>query len=338
MSDLFDIKTLQGLDLSKLHSKSICVLGGTGFIGTWLISTLNQLDRDFGLKIEITVYTRNIRKASVKYPKELYNRVSLKEFDFLTGTCDLGFFDYIINGATPTTSKAGINKEDLYFHPTMNAIRSIIATAQSKQNYPKVLNLSSGAVYGSQPLDLLRRPEGLAEDPGGSDYYQRAKYQSEYELSTPEALGVLAPISPRLFAFYGPGLPINQHFAIGNFIRDGLAGRQIRILGNPNTKRSYMYPSDLVTWLLKSLLNPMPGYFNIGSENSISMAELASLVSKQTSDKGINIVNPETPANNYVPSTSNFRSHYGVSETVDLKAGLASWITFLLQKNSQPTS
>lgn len=329
MSDLFDIKTLQGLDLSKLRSTSICVLGGTGFIGTWLISTLNQLDRDFGLKIEIAVYTRDIRKASVKYPRELYNRVSLKEFDFLTGACNLGFFDYIINGATPTTSKAGINTEDLYFHPTMNAVRSIIATAQSKQNYPKVLNLSSGAVYGSQPLDLLRRPEGLAVDPRGSDYYQRAKYQSEYELSTPEALGVLAPISPRLFAFYGPGLPINQHFAIGNFIRDGLEGRPIRILGNPNTRRSYMYPTDLVAWLLKSMVNPKVGHFNIGSEDSISMAELASLVSEMTSRKGIEFSNPEIPPNNYVPSTKLFRTEYDVEELVPLSEGLLSWKSWL---------
>ena len=333
MIDRFDIKTLQGLDLSKLRGASICVLGGTGFIGTWLISTLNQLDRDHGLRIEITVYTRDIPKALLKYPRELYNRVSLKEFDFLNGTCDLGFFDYIINGATPTTSKPGINTEDLYFHPTMNAIKSIIATAQSKQNSPKVLNLSSGAVYGSQPLDVSHRPEGLADQPGGADFYQQAKYQSECELFTPEALQVLVPISPRLFAFYGPGLPINQHFAIGNFIRDGLAGGPIRILGNPNTRRSYMYPTDLVGWLLKSMVNPKVGHFNIGSEESISMAELASLISEMTSRKGIEFSNPEIAPSNYVPSTKLFRAEYDVKEMVPLSEGLLNWKSWLTRNS-----
>ncbi len=329
MIDRFDVRTLQGLDLSKLRNTSICVLGGTGFIGTWLISTLNQLDRDHDLRVEITVYTRDAQTASLKYPSQLYNRVSLKEFDFLNGPRDLGFFDYIINGATPTTTKPGINTEDLYFRPTINAIKSIIATAQSRQNHPKVLNLSSGAVYGSQPLGLSHQPEKKSENLENADDYQRAKCQSEYELSRPEALGVLAPISPRLFAFYGPGLPTDQHFAIGNFMRDGLAGRPIRILGNPNTRRSYMYPTDLVAWLLKSMVNPKIGHFNVGSEESISMAELASLISEMTSQKGIEFSNPEIPPNNYVPSTKLFRSEYDVKESVSLSTGLLNWKSWL---------
>ena len=325
MVDRFDINALQGLDLTKLRNKSICLLGGGGFIGSWLVSTLNQLDRYCDLKVKITIYTRDIAKASLKFPRDLYNRVSLMEFDFLTGTCDLGVFDYIVNGATPTTPRPGITTEDLYFHPTMNAIRSIIGTAQSRQNFPKVLNLSSGAVYGSQPLDISHRSEEMVGELEGVDDYQRAKYQSELELSTPDVLQVLTPISPRLFAFYGPGLPINQHFAIGNFIRDGMEGRPIRILGNPNTRRSYMFPTDLVAWLLKSLVNPKVGYFNVGSEESISMAELATLISDMTSRKGFELLNPEIPPSNYVPSTKLFRAAYEVRETVSLSEGLTNW-------------
>ena len=329
MTDRFDLKSLQGLDISRLHNSSVCILGGTGFIGTWLVSTLNHLDRDHDLKIKVTVYTRDILKASIKYPKDRYPGVFLKEFDFLKGTKDLGEFDYIINGATPTSSKPGINTKDIFFYPTMNAINSIILTAKSRQNFPKVLNLSSGAVYGPQSLGNSHRREETVSNVEYPDDYQQAKFESECELSKSESLQVLTPISPRLFAFYGPGLPIDKHFAIGNFIRDGLAGRPVRILGNPNTRRSYMYPTDLVAWLLKSMINPTPGNFNVGSEESISMVELATHISNITSRKGIEIVNPTIPPTNYVPSTELFRSKYDVVETVPLTKGLHCWKSWL---------
>lgn len=329
MIDQVDINNLQGLDLLKISNTSICVLGGTGFIGTWLVSTLSQLDREYDLRIDLTIYTRDIKRASLKYPKALYNRVSLKEFDFLTGACDLGFFDYIVNGATPTTHQPGINSEDAIYLPTKHAIKSIISTAKSRQNFPKVLNLSSGAVYGAQPIGVTHQPEIHALDLEESNDYQRAKYQSEFELSSPEALEVLAPISPRLFTFYGPGLPINEHFAIGNFIRDGLAGRPIRILGNPNTRRSYMHPTDLIAWLLKAMVDPENGNFNIGSEESITMSDLARLISEMTSQKGVEYVNPEICPNNYVPSTKLFRSTYAVTELMPLATGLRQWMSWL---------
>jgi nucleoside-diphosphate-sugar epimerase len=329
MIERSEIERLQGLDMSKLRKASICILGGTGFIGTWLISTLNSISKTHDLRISLTVYTRNKVDALIKFPKEEYDSLIIREFDFLKGTCNLGTFDFIINGATPTSTKPGFNTENVFFHPTMNAVQSIIGTAKLIQNSPKVLNLSSGAVYGRQPLGVSNQPECRAEILNGADDYQRAKYSSEVALSSPEALEVLLPISPRLFAFYGPGLPLDKHFAIGNFIQDGLAGRKIRVLGNPATRRSYMYPSDLIAWLLKSLVQPKLGDFNVGSESSISMGELAYLVSGLTSNKGVELLNPKVPPNNYVPSTLNFRSSYEVEETVTLLDGLHAWISAL---------
>ncbi len=322
----FDVSSLRELEITKLRNSSICILGGTGFIGTWLISALREIEKLHGLGIKITVYTRDRNNASRKFLESRNDWITIEEFDFLRGARNLGVFDYIVNGATPTSNKPGPENKGIFLLPTLNAVESVILTAKTVQNYPRVLNLSSGAVYGPQSLEVSNQLEKKAELFDYSDEYWRAKFLSEESLSEFRSQEHFASISPRLFSFYGPGLPLDKHFAIGNFIRDGLSGRAIRVLGSPETRRSYMYPTDLVAWLLKSLIDPKPGFFNIGSESSISMVELATLISKLTSNKGVEIPNPETPPSNYVPSTLNFRSTYNLSESVLLADGLRSWI------------
>jgi len=93
-----------------------------------------------------------------------------------------------------------------------------------------------------------------------------------------------------------------------------------------------MFPTDLVSWLLKSIVDPKNDDFNIGSERSISMLELATLVSELTSKKGVVLLKPETPANNYVPSTRFFRSVHQVKENTALEEGLTQWIKWILKQ------
>ncbi len=318
------------INFESFNQSRLTILGGTGFIGKWLIESLDLISRELKLDFELTLLTRNQARARAAFSELSKLSIDFIEFDFSQGSTVLPYSDFFINGATPSRLATGLADAFGVYSSTINATESIIKSAAVHMNIPRVVNLSSGIVYGSQGMNIRNQAEAeisiSVDSPSG---YLNSKIYAEELLSKACKNGLLKNISPRLFAFLGPGIALNEHFAVGNFLRDALAGKKIEVHGNPNTKRSYMYPTDLVNWLFLALSRPVDAAFNIGSEIPISMSEVANLISKTTSGKGVTFNNLSTPANNYVPSTSNFRREYRVEETISVTEGLDRWLEWL---------
>jgi nucleoside-diphosphate-sugar epimerase len=312
-----------------LHHKEILIYGGTGFIGTWLTAALLHADQQFNLKIKIKVITRNQSKAINKFGVHKSN-IQFHQYDLaLMEPSNNLTADVIFIASTPTnTSTGSLNTQDL-----VQASRNVVSHATRVRSRilgkPLIIHLSSGAVFGKQSMDYLFRNEFDAVDKYSEEPYCQAKLVIENGLISAHAQGAIDYQTPRLFAFLGPGLPLNLHFAIGNFVFDGMQKRKILVRGNPMTRRSYLYPTDLIEVLFQTLLLKEPVSFNIGSNTGITISDLAQKISSLTSNLGVTFLSPESYPSNYVPSTVNMNKNIKKNSYLDLDTSLEKWINWL---------
>jgi len=132
----------------------------------------------------------------------------------------------------------------------------------------------------------------------------------------------------RCFAFVGPDLPLDVHFAIGNFIRDALFGKEVIVHGTGMPVRSYLYQDDLAEWLLTILARGAPATaYNVGSDEAIGISDLAYLIRDQLAPgKAVRIEggsSADAPTRNrYVPNTDKASKDLGLRIKVPLAAAI----------------
>ena len=126
---------------------------------------------------------------------------------------------------------------------------------------------------------------------------------------------------------WGPHLPLDAHFAAGNFLSDVLHGRPISIASDGTSLRSYLYAADLATWLWTILFTGSSlRAYNVGSEHAVSIAVLAqTAASLGRPPLTVSIAQAPTagkvPAQ-YVPSTARAQRELGLRQTVPLAEAL----------------
>ena len=312
-----------------LKNKEILIYGGTGFIGTWLTAALLHADEQFNLNLKIKLITRNQSKAISKFGVNETDIHFYQHDLVLMGLRSDLTADIVFIASTPTNESTG----SLNTHDLVQASRNVVSHAtkiRSKNlKKPLIVHLSSGAVFGRQAMEYLFRNELDPVDYSSEEPYCQAKLTIENGLRSAYDQGLIDYQTPRLFAFLGPGLPLNSHFAIGNFVSDGIQKRKIVVRGNPMTRRSYLYPTDLIEILFQTLQLKNPESFNVGSESGITIADLAQKVSSLTSNLGVDYLNPEREPSNYVPSTINLQKLTLKESFLDLDNSLEKWIDWL---------
>jgi len=287
-----------------------------------MIESFSAANREFELGARLTVLSRHPRKAR--------EGVSFCTGDVRTFAFPEGEFSHVIHLATPTTA---------IFQPfeiqeiCVDGTRRVLELARVR-GARKFLLASSGAVYGPLPRDLERVPEDFLGGPDPLDArstYGEGKRMAECMCGTASRAWGLETKIARGFAFIGPYLAIDAHFAVGNFIADALAGRPIVVRGDGTAVRSYLYAADLAIWLWTILIvGESARAYNVGSERGIHIADLAGMVAEVSGTsvevRGTPVVG-EKPER-YVPSTGRARSELHLQEHIDLSEAIGRTIAW----------
>ena len=309
----------------------ILVTGGTGFIGSWIISVLNKMSDYKMIENSIYVLTSDKAKAQFHFNNLRYKNIeifTLEELQNQVLNRTIKSFGYVFHCATSTKYSTNDEKND--FNRTFEFTIKILELIKSTGSAPNFINLSSGAVYESPPT-YYRFPENNfpINDISLLTSYGKLKLRMEQLVTSADTEGVVIGSNPRLFTFFGHGLPLNSHFAIGNFIQSAATANKIEVIGSMQTVRSYLYITDLVIQLFSLLTKPTLNTLHIGGAVPITIGELASKVSNHFNNCPIVASNKDAQPNYYLPEVENTVKYLGVSEKISLDIGLNRWIESL---------
>lgn len=312
-----------------LRGARVLVTGGTGFVGSWVLEGLRWANERLDAAVDAVVLTRDPDGFGRTRPHLAHARgIRLHAGDVRSFDPPSGDFSHVIHGAASADAALYAREPLAMFDTIVQGSRRVLERAA--RDRAMVLLVSSGAVYGRQPPDLERMGEEYrgAPDPLDPDQvYGEGKRAAELlGAVTAREAGIEVKIA-RLFAFVGPYLPLDRHFAVGNFIRDRLAGGPIAITGDGTPLRSYLYGADLAIWLWTILANGTAGRpYNVGSDRPLSIEAVARTVADALAPSvevtRAGTPDPGVPPARYVPDASRARSELGLEEWIGFEDGV----------------
>ena len=313
----------------------LLITGGTGFFGRSILRYLKSKYTNNNLTV--SVFSRSPKNFHKKYP-------IFKRHPFITFyDCDVlkyeSFpkkteFTHVIHAAAESTFGKKINKLE-WFNQIINGTKNILDYAIDA-GATRFLYVSSGAIYGmhSNKLEFIKENSLISPDPLiFENVYGNSKRTAETLCTIYSNLTNLEAMVARCFTFSGPDLPLDAHFAFGNFLNDALNSESIKINGDGSAIRSYLDQADLAEWLWKILIHGRSGNaYNVGSDQNISIKELAYRIRDQISpNKNIEyFMTPNTLNNCYVPSVEKIKKELKVVQNISLENSIKK--TFLYHK------
>jgi dTDP-glucose 4,6-dehydratase len=289
------------LPWTQLKDKVILITGGSGFIGSLLIKTLNYINNEKNLNIKILTIIRN-----EEHSKKILNGC---EVTLITGDiCDIiqidSQIDYIIHCAAITKSKEMIEKPVQVIEGIVNGTQNIMKLAKQK-NVRSVVYLSSMEVYGKTNPSL----ESVDESELG--YIDLLNPRSCYPLSKRMAENICfsyfyqynLPVKiARLAQTFGAGILKNENRVFAQFAKSAIKGQNIVLHTTGDSVGNYCYTADAIKALFTLLLKGENGQaYNISNENTnMTIKQMAELVAKKIANDKISVKFDVSSENSYI--------------------------------------
>ncbi len=326
--DLAQILIHGAADLDSLRGQRLFITGGTGFFGKWLVGALCHADSELELGLHLTVLSRDPAAFLKLYPEVPVISSLRFEQGQVADYAREGRYDFLLHAATDTTAFTTEADERERSRAIISGTERMLELSR-KSGVRRFLNVSSGAVYGTSPGKLTGAVEDDFAAAIPTTAYASAKREAEQRCLD----SGLDFVTARAFAFLGPHLALDAHFAAGNFLRDAIRGGPILVRGDGTALRSYLHPADLVVWLLRLLVSGESGRaYNVGSDEVVSTAELARLMADAVSPAPevlVQSLQPQGPQNIYLPNIQRARQELNLDIWIPLRRAIARTVHFL---------
>lgn len=307
--------------LDVLRQSQLVVMGGTGFVGTWIAEMVAALNDEYEFGIKLVLMSRSTDQFATRIP-HLAKRadVCLIKSDVRQSAQFPMDADWVVHAAANPDVRAHASNPLDTASVIAEGTMSIMRTAERLSRLKKLLYLSSGLVCGPQPASA----NGLAENaqgapaPEASFVYPNAKRFAETICSAARVQSRIPVLVARPFSFIGPYQPLDTPWAQTTFLSDALRGKVIRVLGDGQVIRSYLYGSDAAYWFLKILVVGQSGdVVNVGSPSGVTLQDLAREVAKnfEPSPEILFNTSPRSVGKSaqLLPDTTHAQNEYGLS-------------------------
>ena len=261
------------------------VTGGAGFIGSHLVKNLVERGNEVIVIDNLnTGKKENIEKISKKID---FFEIDIRDFSAVEDI--LKNVDGIFHEAALASVQDSFRIPDEFFDVNVNGTENIFKIA--KKLGIKVVYASSSSVYGN-PISI---PIKENDDKNPFNPYAKTKLEDD-KLAEKYAKNGLKVIGLRYFNVFGPRQSKEYAGVIKLFLERIQQGLSPLINGDGLQVRDFVYVDDVVNANILAMESNIDGeFFNIGTNSTISVLDLANIIIKFSGLKLKPIHQPAVP-------------------------------------------
>ncbi|MCD6386146.1 GDP-mannose 4,6-dehydratase [Candidatus Sumerlaeota bacterium] len=260
----------------------ILITGGAGFIGSHLAERLLELGNE--VRIIDNLSTGSILNIEhlKSNPRFSYVVDTIMNQSVMAELVD--WSDEIYHLAAAVGVKLIVSNPVRTIETNIKGTEIVLNMARKKKK--KVLIASSSEVYGKSDKESFSENDDIVLGPSfrARWSYACSKLIDEFLAFAYWREQQVPVIIARLFNVVGPRQTGRYGMVIPRFVTQALSGKPITVYGDGSQRRCFCYVLDLVNGLIDLMAHPksVGEVFNIGSDQEISILELAQLVKDLT--------------------------------------------------------
>ena len=285
IQDFTYIKNNPSIDWEKLNNASFLITGSTGLVGSMTVKAL------LNCRENTTVYAlvRNIKKAEAIFAEEINDpRLKFVIADVTEPFEIKGGIDYIIHGASVTTSKYMVSNPVETLMTAIKGTTNILELAKC-HNVKSIVYISSMEAYGvtDSKKDLITEKDlGYIDILNPRSSYSEGKRICECICAAYASQHNIPVRIARLAQTFGAGVPKSDTRVFAQFAKSAIKGENIILHTKGESFGNYCYTADVISALLCLLTRGEIGqaYTVVNEETTMKIKDMANLVANEISN------------------------------------------------------